>query len=231
MTTQTHTGSGLSASAIADASSTALDPVYRASEVIFGLLMAMSFIGSISVATDGREEVRTLLVAALGCNLAWGLVDAVMHLVGVKTQKRRTRALLERLHGSKDPDNGRALVADELPAPLTASLGHEGLEIMRQRLAAAPLALAPSRLSGRDFGDAVIVFLLVVLSTFPLVIPFMVIDDTARALLWSRLVAVGVLFIAGATLARYSHGNVWLNGLAMAALGALLMAAIMALGG
>ena len=61
-------------------SGSALDPVYRSSEVIFGLLMAMSFIGSISVATDGQEEVRTLLIAALGCNLAWGLVDAVMHL-------------------------------------------------------------------------------------------------------------------------------------------------------
>jgi hypothetical protein len=54
---------------------------------------------------------------------------------------------------------------------------------------------------------------------------------TPRALLWSRLVAVGVLFLAGATLARYSSGNIWLNGLAMAALGALLMSAIMALGG
>ena len=85
--------------ALADASQTALDPVYRASEVIFGLLMAMSFIGSISVATDGREEVRTLLVAALGCNLAWGLVDAVMLLVAVKTEKRRNRVLLAKLHG------------------------------------------------------------------------------------------------------------------------------------
>ena len=74
-------------------------------------------------------------------------------------------------------------------------------------------------------------FFLVVLSTFPLVVPFMLTDDTARALLWSRLVAVGMLFLAGATLARYSSGNVWLNGLVMAALGAALMAAIMALGG
>ena len=46
------------------------------------------------VATDGREEVRTLLIAALGCNLAWGLVDAVMHLVATKTQKRRSHALV-----------------------------------------------------------------------------------------------------------------------------------------
>lgn len=231
MTSQTHAGTGLSASSIAESSSTALDPVYRASEVIFGLLMAMSFIGSISVATDGREEVRTLLIAALGCNLAWGLVDAVMHLVGVKTQKRRTHVLLQKLHASSDPAAGRQLVAAELSAPLNAALGDDGVETLRQKLAAAPLALSRARLTGRDFGDAVIVFLLVVFSTFPLVIPFMIFDETGRALLWSRLVAVATLFLAGATLARYSSGNVWLNGLTMAALGALLMAAIMALGG
>ena len=216
---------------LAEASETALDPVYRASEVIFGLLMAMSFIGSISVATDGREEVRTLLVAALGCNLAWGLVDAVMHLVARKTESRRNRALLQKLHGGvTDPAAGRALVADEMPAPLAASIGEEGLEQIRQRLAVHP-PVAVRGLTGRDVGDAIVVFFLVVLSTFPLVIPFMLTDDTARALLWSRLVALGMLFLAGAMLARYSSGNPWLNGLVMATVGALLMAAIMALGG
>ncbi len=216
--------------ALADASPTALDPVYRASEVIFGLLMAMSFIGSISVATDGREEVRTLLVAALGCNLAWGLVDAVMLLVAVKTEKRRNRVLLQKLQGGRDNAAARAAVADELPNAMAKSLGDDGLELLRQRLAATPLPKS-SGLTGRDFGDAFIVFLLVVLSTFPLVIPFMVIDETARALLWSRLVAVGMLFLAGALLARYSSGNVWLHGIVMAAIGAVMMAAIMALGG
>ena len=217
--------------ALADASDTALDPVYRSSEVIFGLLMAMSFIGSISVATDGQEEVRTLLVAALGCNLAWGLVDAVMLLVAVKTEKRRNRMLLEKLHGSNDTAAGQALVANELSIPLAASLGEQGLEQMRQRLAAVPLALSPARINGRDLIDAFDIFMLVVLSTFPVVVPFMLTDDTARALLLSRLVALATLFIAGAILARYSSGNIWLNGLLMAAIGAGLMAAIMALGG
>jgi len=150
--------------------------------------------------------------------------------VAVKTEKRRNRMLLEKLHGSGDHAAARAAVADELPVAMARSLGEDGLELLRQRLTAAP-PTPSTRLRARDYGDAVVVFLLVVLSTFPLVIPFMVIDDTARALLWSRLVAVATLFLAGGLLARYSGGNVLLNGLAMAALGALLMAAIMALGG
>ena len=43
-----------------------LDPIERASEAIFGVLMAVSITGSLSVATAGRQEIRTLLITALG---------------------------------------------------------------------------------------------------------------------------------------------------------------------
>ena len=55
-----------------------LDPVARVSEILFGLIMAMTFTGTLGVATAGREDVRVLLVGTIGCNLAWGLVDAVV---------------------------------------------------------------------------------------------------------------------------------------------------------
>ena len=54
-----------------------LDPVARVSEVLFGLIMALTFTGSLAAATAGREEIRTLLIGIIGCNIAWGLVDAV----------------------------------------------------------------------------------------------------------------------------------------------------------
>jgi len=54
-----------------------LDPVDRVSEVIFGLLMALTFTGTLSVATAGQEDVRTMMAAALGCNLEGSLYDAV----------------------------------------------------------------------------------------------------------------------------------------------------------
>jgi hypothetical protein len=49
-----------------------LDPVEHITEVVFGLLMAMTFTGTISVATaDQAAQERTMMIAALGCNLAW----------------------------------------------------------------------------------------------------------------------------------------------------------------
>ena len=59
-----------------------LDPVSRVSEILFGVIMVLTFTGSLSVATAGRAEVREMLVGALGCNLAWGVIDGILYLMG-----------------------------------------------------------------------------------------------------------------------------------------------------
>jgi VIT1/CCC1 family predicted Fe2+/Mn2+ transporter len=208
-----------------------LDPIERVSEVIFGLLMAMTFIGSLSVATAGREEIRTMMITALGCNLAWGLADAVMYLVRTVTERTRNRALLARLRGGADATKGQRLVADALPQRLAAAVGAEGLEALRRRLAELPALQLGPRLGWDDFKGALGVFLLVVAATFPVVVPFMLFDQTALAVRVSNFVALAMLFLAGWILARYAGGTPWRGGAAMAATGAALIAAIMALGG
>jgi hypothetical protein len=74
-----------------------LDPVDRLSEILFGLIMAVTIVGSLSIATAGRNEVRAVMMAALGCNLAWGLVDAVMYLVRALTERNRNWVLAGRI--------------------------------------------------------------------------------------------------------------------------------------
>jgi hypothetical protein len=54
-----------------------LDPVERASEAIFGVLMAVSIMGALSVTTGGSQDARATLLMALGCNVAWGFTDAL----------------------------------------------------------------------------------------------------------------------------------------------------------
>jgi len=208
-----------------------LDPIERVSEVIFGLLMAMTFIGSLSVATAGREEVRTMMITALGCNLAWGLADAVMYLVRTATERTRNRALLARLRGGADATTGQALVAGALPPGLAVVAGSAELEGLRRRLIENPAAPVRPHLGPDDFKGALGVFLLVVAATFPVVVPFMLFDQAALAVRVSNAVALGMLFLAGWILARYAGGNRWRGGAAMAATGAALIAAIMALGG
>jgi len=208
-----------------------LDPIHRISEVIFGLLMALSFTGALSVATAGREEIRTVMFTALGCNLAWGLVDAVMYLVQTLTERTRNFTLMRRVRRVVAPQEAHAIIADAMPGGLGSVINAEGLEEIRRRLAALPEPPARGRLGRDDYVGALGVFLLVVLATFPVVVPFMLFAETAVAMRVSNGVALATLFLAGYRLARYSGVSPWRSGFAMAAIGAALVAAIMALGG
>ncbi|NUT77381.1 hypothetical protein HNO86_20250 [Pseudomonas sp. C1C7] len=208
-----------------------LDPIERATEVIFGLLMAMTFTSTISVVTTDQEAERVMLIAALGCNLAWGLADAAMYLLGVLIERSRKRTLLASLHSDPDPAAGQALVADALPPRIATAVGSEGVEMLRQRLLQAPAQNVPPRLGFDDFKGAFGVFLLVVFSTFPVALPFLLVDQTAQAVRVSNLVGVGMLFVAGWVLARYAGLKPWLGAFALAIAGTLLVSAIIALGG
>ncbi|MGA8051869.1 MAG: hypothetical protein WCA09_16940 [Burkholderiales bacterium] len=206
-----------------------LDPVQRISEILFGLIMAVTVIGSLSIAAAGRGEVQEALVAALGCNLAWGLVDAVMYLMGTVTERSRNRALAKRVMGA-DADTAHHLIAQALPEHVALITGAEELDGMRRRLLALP---PPGRLLRRDdYLAAVGIFLLVVVSTFPVVVPFLLTQDAALAMRWSRAIAVGMLFLAGFALGRHAgHAHPVRTGTAMAALGTVLVLVVMALGG
>ena len=207
-----------------------LEPIDRITEVIFGLLMAMTFIGSLSVATAGREDARLMLVAAFGCNLAWGLADAVIYLLRTWTERTRSRTLLTRLQAAPS-SLGRKLISDALPERVSLALDEDGLEMLRDRMLRDVARPMPPRLGLDDFKAALATFLLVVLATFPMVIPFLLIDTTATAIRVSHLVALAMLYLAGWLLARYSGGRTQLTGVVLAGLGALLILAIIALGG
>jgi VIT1/CCC1 family predicted Fe2+/Mn2+ transporter len=208
-----------------------LDPIDRVSEIIFGLIMALTFTGTISAATAGREEVRTVMFAALGCNLAWGMVDAVMYLIRTRTGRARNLTLLRRVRSFSNPRDAHAIIAEALPGRLGNMIGAEGLEGMRQRLAALPEPPVRARLGWDDYVASVGVFLLVVLATFPVVIPFIFITETALAMRVSNAVALVILFAAGYSLGRHAGDTPWRTGLAMVAIGVTLVVATIALGG
>jgi len=208
-----------------------LDPIERVSEVIFGLIMALSFTGSLSAMTAAREEIRTMMIAALGCNLAWGLVDGVMYLVGLITERTRNGTLLRRVRGAATAQEAHAIIADAMPGRLGGVIASHTLEEMRQRIVALPEPPRRGRLGRDDYVGAVGVFLIVVLTTFPVVIPFMLFSDTLLAMRVSNAIALLTLFVCGLALGRYAGGVPWRYGVAMTAIGTVLVAATIALGG
>src|SRR5687768_2467667 len=97
-----------------------LDPIDRVSEVLFGLIMVLTFTGSLSIAEAGREDIRTMLIGALGCNLAWGIIDAVLYLMGSLADKGRSLITYRAVRQATDPQKAQRLIADALPSVLAS---------------------------------------------------------------------------------------------------------------
>ena len=208
-----------------------LEPLERFSEVLFGLIMVLTFTCSLDVAQAGRGDVRTMLLGALGCNLAWGSIDAVMYLMACLSEKGHNIALLRALRLTSDPDQGRRIIASAMPQLLVSVLPPGEFEVMRQKLNQLPnLPRCPS-LTRDDWRGALGVFLLVFVSTFPPVIPFLFIGRVRLALRISNAVALVLLFLTGYAYGNHAGHRPWGWALSMALIGGAMVGLAIALGG
>jgi len=208
----------------------ALDPIDRVSEILFGLIMVLTFTGSLSVAEAGRDDTRTMLIGALGCNLAWGIIDAVLYLMGGLADKGRLTLELRAARRSASRDEAQRILARLLPEPVAALVEPRDLALIEERLRQMPEPQIP-RLDRDDWRGGLAVFLLVFLSTFPVAIPFLIIDSAVVALRVSNLIAIVMLFVMGYTFGQLTGRSAWLWGISMVVLGAALSGLTMMLGG
>ena len=109
-------------------------------------------------------------------------------------------------------------------------VGDAELEAVRARVAALPEVPNNPRLSWDDYVAAFCVFALVVLATFPVALPFVLLD-LPLSLLVSRILTFVMLFGCGLALGRHAGGGGWKSGFSMVLVGVALTAAIIALGG
>ena len=207
-----------------------LDPLERLSEILFGHIMALTIIGSLSVAGASRDDVRTMLVGAVGCNTAWGIVDAIMYLATLLVERRRALALVVQVRADTDRARARGVIASRVPPFLARWLREDELEHLRAQVVALP-ELPSAGLTRSDLLAAAAIFLVVFLSTFPVALPFLLPVEPRVALRLSNAVALAMMFAIGFRLGRYMQFRPVLAGLASMAVGTALVAITMALGG
>ena len=208
----------------------ALDPLQRACEILFGVIMVMTFTGSISVAEGAAADTRTVLAGAISCNLAWGVVDAAMYLLTIFSERARGLATLRAMRQAGGADATHRLL-EALPPVVSSVLTPSDIKTLSQRLNQLPDPEAHASLNRADVTAAAGVFLLVFLSTFPVLIPFFVLSEIGAALRASNAVALVMLFITGWSLGRYTGRPGWRTGFGMVAVGIALVAITMVLGG
>jgi hypothetical protein len=208
-----------------------LEPMDRLSEICFGLLMVLTFTCSISVTEAGLEDVRTLLIAAITCNLAWGIIDCFMYLLACFTEQGHAIAALRAVRRESDPSAAHRIIAQAIPHVLASVMSPMEFEEIRRKLNQLPEPPAHPRLTKKDWLGGAAIFLAVFLSTFPIVIPFLVISDVGLALRASNGVAVVMLFLTGYAFGRYAGYRPWRMGLWIAIAGSALVALTIVLGG
>jgi VIT1/CCC1 family predicted Fe2+/Mn2+ transporter len=209
----------------------ALEPAERIAEVLFGLIMVLTFTGSLSVAEAGTQEVRAMLIGALGCNLAWGVIDGLFYLMGCLAEKGRNLATYRAVLSAPTHEEARSLIASALPPVVAALLTADELDSLRERALKLPVPPSRPRLDWTDWIGAWAVFLLVFLATFPVALPFMFIHNGSFALRASNAVAVLMLLLAGIAYGRVIHRSPLAIGVAMVFIGLVIVTFTIALGG
>lgn len=213
-----------------------LDPGTRMGEILFGLVMTLTFTlgAGLALEQEGREGARTLLIATIGCNVAWGLIDGVFYVLGRVFERGRRARIAAEVRAAASPLDAEQRVADELDDPL-ASLADEPA---RRALCASIArrlsqdAIPPgARVTQSDLLGGFWAGWLVFACSFPAAIPFFFIDEPHVALRVSNLLLIVLLAIVGYRAGREAHARPWASSATFVVAGLLLVAAAIALGG
>jgi VIT1/CCC1 family predicted Fe2+/Mn2+ transporter len=212
-----------------------IDPGDALGEVLFGLIMALTLtVGSRLVFEKEGLNAPDLVAATIGCNVAWGIIDAVLFFLGTTFYKSRRLRLFRQIKAAGSESAALVVIANEFPieeAPFSAK-GADAEALYRSLLTLARRAdPVKVSLSTGDLLAAIAVFVLVSATSIPAVIPFLLIDSAHLALRTSNLFLIMLLFVTGYAWARFSGGRPFYAGMTMTCLGLLLVAIAIALGG
>jgi hypothetical protein len=211
-----------------------LDPASRMGEILFGLIMVLSvtLTAGLSVA-EGPEGVRQLLVAALGCNIAWGIIDGIMYVMNCMAERSVRARLIRAIQAAPDPPAAVGIIRDEIEPELEPLAGSEDREALYQAMFKhLKQDVAPKTgIEKADLYGGVACFFLVVASCLPVVIPFLIFSNPTRALRVSNFLLIAMLFVVGRKWAAYANTNRLVAGSAMVAIGLLLVGVAVLLGG
>jgi hypothetical protein len=208
-----------------------LNPMERISEILFGLVMVLTITCSFSVGSGGRTEVHEMLIGALGCNVAWGVIDAVLYWLACFHADGQKIMALRAAREAANPEQAHQVIADALPPVLASVTTAAELEAIRQKLQQLPEPGRRPHITKDEWLAGAGVFLLVVVATIPVVLPFLFVHEPTRALRISNGIAILLLFLMGYLYGYHIGHRPLRNGLIMIVIGVAMVGMTMALGG
>jgi len=211
-----------------------LDPADTLGELIFGLIMVLTFtIGARLLGEEESTDGRQLLIAAIGCNLAWGIIDGFLYVLGQVFERRRLASLLQAVRQERDETAAVAAIRGELDGDLTSLAGPQERDRFYASISAAARArpAGPVKITAGDLRGAALVLCLVLATAVPAALPFLLIQDGLVALRVSNFLLVGLLFVVGFLWGRHVGSRPLVAGLLIMSIGLALVLVAIPLGG
>lgn len=215
-----------------------LEPADRLAEILCGLIMVLTFTLTAGfTSADGAEAVRKLLIAAVGCNVAWGIIDGVLYVMTCISQRSGQARLIQAIQTAPDAGTALGIIRGEVEPRFEALTGLEHREALSQsilkHLSSRPIAVnRVTRVTKADLYGALAICWLEILACLPAAVPFLIFqDEPVRALRVSNFLLIGMLFVVGFKWAQYARTNRLLAGVAMAAIGLAMVGVAALLGG
>ncbi|MBP6107283.1 MAG: hypothetical protein V9E93_16020 [Steroidobacteraceae bacterium] len=212
-----------------------LDPGSRMGEILFGLIMTLTFTlaAGIVIQEEGSAGAREMLIGILGCNLAWGIIDGVLYVLGQAFERGRILRIGFHVRSASSDEDARRMVAEELDGtlePMADEAALSGLyEAVVQRVRSS--VPTPNAIRKEDVLGGLAAGWVVFACSFPALLPFLFLDDLRLALRVSNAILIGLLFIVGWRAALHTLARPWLAGLTFMLVGMLLVAIAIPLGG
>ena len=211
-----------------------LDPSESLLELLFGLVMAFTMTaGARLLSAPSEIAAGELAVALLGCNVAWGVIDGALYLLGTLFNRNRRRQFVRQLQAAPDEAAAFAMIETEFDLADEPAVRPE----RKADFHAAVLAMlsnAGTRRAGLRRDDLIAALLIAVLvsaAAVPGIAALLLIADVQAALAIANFVQIGLLFLMGYGWAHYTGARPWHAGLVISLVSLALILVAVVLGG
>jgi hypothetical protein len=185
-----------------------LDPATVLGEILFGMIMTLTFTLAASIVVDERlpGASRQMLIAVIGCNLAWGLIDGAIHVLSQVFGRSRLRLLGGSIRRAPTEVDAAEVISEELDDLLRGVTGAADRMALYLRIAANVRSMPPQidrSITKHDLVGGAMTFWIVLASSIPAALPFLLIEDVRSAVRVSIGVLLTLLFATGYSFAQH----------------------------
>ena len=173
---------------------------WYSSEPMFGVIMVVCFTSVLRAFPDASDQVvRTILISALFCCIAWGLVDGIFYAWEAHYELEKKKTLQAQAHEAQgDAKNARELVEDDLGDTIVDLMDEKDKEQIYQIIEKNVFGVDLGSVSIKeDILTVLIAFSLVVGSSIIVMLPFLWISPATAALKVSNIAGILLLFVMG----------------------------------